>query len=140
MPHIHTDWWSLEVPDDWLIDKDEEGAVSISDPDEIGCLDLLVLQKQDGGSEDEAITSLATASLEHAETVHSDVQAVNVGQFEGVSIAFAEEQLEWREWFLQGEEFILLVSYNTDQENKGLDDSIVDQILETLVIEPIGSD
>lgn len=137
MPHIHTDRWSLEIPDDWLVDHDEaEGLVSICDPDEIGCLDLRVLENADNAPVDKtSLTDIARISLQESDKVLQNIEDAEVGQFAGVTIGFIEDNLAWREWYLSGENFLLMISYNTDEENISLDDAVIEQILDTLVIE-----
>jgi hypothetical protein len=39
-----------------------------------------------------------------------------------------------REWYLRGDDLLLLITYSCDLENAGMDDSAVDEILSTLFI------
>lgn len=137
MSFVHTDWWSLDLPDDWLIEHDEStGAVSISDPDELGCIDLLVIRTDDSSDlSSNGLKLLAEAALEGAEDITGPDEGVVVGQFAGVVSRFTDDGSAWREWYLAGEDFVLVVSHNTDVEHSGLDDGIVDDILSTLVVE-----
>lgn len=141
MPFVHTDWWSLDVPDDWIIERDDDsGVISIADPDELGCIDLLVLESDTAidtgaGNASDNLLSLATAALAHAQILQQPEAGVTLGQFNGVVSRFVEDGSVWREWYLGGEGFVLVVSHNTDVEHQGLDDGIVDDILATLVVE-----
>lgn len=137
MPHIHTEHWSLEIPDDWQVEHDEEtGSVSISDPDDIGCLDLLVVMSDDK-VEDEALQQFIHDSVvDESLTNLPELVNCDMAAFSGYSLQYVADGLAWREWYLADENLILMMTYNTEKEQAGLDDSMVDQILETLVREP----
>jgi len=143
VPHIHTQYWSLEVPDDWTIDQDEEtGAISVSDPDEVGCLDLLVVESEssiEGKADvldDEFNAFIQDSVLQEELSALPELIDVGFNQFAGKALAYELDGLAWREWYLKGPHYILMVTYNCDQENRDMDASLVDQILETLVQEP----
>ena len=137
MPHIHTDYWSLEVPDDWQVERDEEtSAVSISDPDDIGCLDLLVVETETQVDEQFLKSFIAESVLDEEVRELPELKEAEISSFGGFSLSYIDDDLSWREWYLVGEQWILMITYNTELEQAGLDDPIVDQILETLVQEP----
>lgn len=138
MPHLHTEWWSLEIPEDWLVEHDEqEGLVTLADPDDLGAVDIrVILPTSDSAISLQAAQQLAESSLKHADEIFLGAEPVTVGQFDGFAIAFGEEGMAWREWFLLGNDCLLLISHYTDQEQKGLDDMLVDDILDCLVKEP----
>ncbi len=137
MPHIHTHYWSLEVPDDWQVEHDEEtGTVSISDPDDVGCLDLLTIES-DTFVEDDALTQfIADSVLDDSVQKLPPLETVAMAGFNGYTLAYDADGLAWREWYLADQQLILMVTYNTELEQQGLDDSMIDQVLDTLVREP----
>lgn len=138
MPHIHTDYWSLEVPDDWQVENDEEtGAISVSDPDDIGCLDFLVVESDAEVGEQELKIFVEESVLGEDVKTLPALGLVEYAGLEGFQLEYQADELAWREWYLNGGRWILMVTYNTELEQAGMDDSLVDQILETLVIEPL---
>ena len=46
----------------------------------------------------------------------------------------SEDGVFWREWVCELPKGILIASHGMDEENKGMDDAIVDEILSTLQI------
>lgn len=137
MPHIHTEHWSLEIPDDWQVDHDEEtGSVSVSDPDDIGCLDLLVVMSDDKVDDDALQRFIHDSVVDESMSNLPALELCDMAGFSGYSLQYAADGLAWREWYLADENLILMMTYNTEKEQAGLDDSMIDQILETLVREP----
>ena len=65
-------------------------------------------------------------------------QSVTVASLRGISFVYddRDEGVAWREWYLAQDDLLLYITYNTDLENKGLDDAVVDEILATLLVLP----
>ncbi len=125
MHTVETDWWLLDLPDEWQAEQDEETIV-ITDEDGVGSLEITRLEHP----------SAAAANL-HAiaeQWVPEDVHGIDVrvGDFDGLYLEYMDEGDAVREWLLRAGDLILLVSYACDEEDAGMDDEVVDEILETL--------
>lgn len=127
MRSVETDWWVIDLPDEWEAEQDEETIV-IGDEDGVGALEITTLEKSDDTGEPADIHELAQA------LVPSDVigSAVRLGEFSGLYFEYTDEGDAVREWLLRCDRLLLLVSYSCDIDNRGFDDAMVDEILETL--------
>lgn len=125
MHTVETDWWLLDLPEEWEAEQDEETIV-ISDPDGVGTLEITLLESH--ADNNVGLRALA------AEWLPSDVQGkeVRVGDFSGLYFQYSDEGDAVREWLLQAEKLNLIVSYACDSDDAGMDDEVIDEILETL--------
>ncbi len=127
MRELETDWWFLSLPEDWLVDQDDDSIV-ITDPDEVGVITLTSLIT-DGERDIEAGIRSLMASLEVDQKL---VEPTMLGDFDGFYQEFVDGDDWVREWYLGSEHCLLLVSYDCDPENRMMDREVVDQILDTL--------
>jgi hypothetical protein len=125
MHTVETDWWSLDLPEEWGAEQDEETIV-IGDEDGVGVIEITVLEHGEGGDAD--LATLARQLFPQ----YSAPAHVQLGEFAGLYFQYSDEGDAVREWLLRKSGQILLVSYSCDVENAGLDDEIVDEILDTL--------
>lgn len=128
MHTLETDWWSLDLPEEWQAEQDEETIV-ISDEDGIGVIEITTLEPSEGA---EMELSTLAAQLFPAELAQSTVQ---LGDFVGVAVQYRDEGDAVREWLVRKAQQTLLISYSCDVEHEGLDDETVDEILDTLQVE-----
>ncbi|MDP4651181.1 MAG: hypothetical protein NWS56_05450, partial [Haliea sp.] len=92
------------------------------------CLEITTLHKQDGALEQAELKYIAeTESPGAAAWV-----AVTCGDFGGWETRFAEGEAAVREWYLASGGVLVFVSYSCNHDNKGMDDSAVDALLDTL--------
>jgi hypothetical protein len=61
-------------------------------------------------------------------------QPVTLGEFSGVSSRYVEEEAAVREWYVSNGSLLLFITYSCDEENGGMDDAAVDEILDTLML------
>ncbi|HEY3698228.1 MAG TPA: hypothetical protein VGK97_02780 [Spongiibacteraceae bacterium] len=127
MHTVETDWWLLDLPEEWGAEQDEETIV-ISDQDGIGALEITRLESKADNEVD--LGALAK------DWMPNDVPAtkVRVGDFNGLYFQYEDEGDAVREWLLRSGNLNLLVSYACDCDDAGLDDEVIDEILETLTI------
>ena len=123
---IETHWWTLPVSDDWEIDS-EEGTVIIADRDGVGSLELSVIEL-DGAPE--GVLELGELA---AEFVPSGVAGDNVvcGDWPGLLYKYSAGDY-CRDWVLQCDDKVLIISYTCAAEHQGMDDAAVDQMLAEL--------
>lgn len=127
MRTVETDWWLLDLPDEWEAEQDEETIV-IGDEDGIGALEITTLTRETSDADFSDINALAKQIV----PVTSAGKPVELGGMSGLYFQYQEEGDAVREWLLSDGEILLLVTYSCDAENAGLDDGTVDDILETL--------
>ncbi len=126
---LETDHWCLMLPTEWYAET-EDDIVRIADQDEIGEIEITTLHKLSGKVLDCEIQEMA--SSESPEVPQWD--AVSTGTFSGVTGHYTEDGTAVREWYLGSESLLLYVTYVCDEENVGMDDASVDELLGTLVV------
>ena len=125
MHTVETEWWSMDLPEEWQAEQDEETIV-IGDDDGVGMIEITALERSDAVAADLNALALQVFPEE------MKAQPAQVGDFAGLYVQYLDEGDAVREWLLQKDGQMLLVSYSCDAENSGLDDEIVDEILGTL--------
>lgn len=123
---IETDWWLLDLPEEWQAEQDDETIV-ITDEDGVGVLEITSLE-QDDNARGTDLNALAKELLPD----HGAGSAAKIGDFEGLYFQYQEEGDAVREWLVQCDDRVLLVSYSCEIEDAGMDDSFVDEVLDTL--------
>ena len=128
---LETDWWSLLLPDEWLAEHDDD-IVVIGDRDGVGCIEISEWQRE----EDEAQPPDLEALVQENSLPGASWQSCRLGAFRGFGSAGEEEGTALREWYLQCGPLLLYITYSCDAENAGMDDAVVDEILQTLSAHP----
>lgn len=123
---LETQWWRLGLPDEWIAEQDED-SILITDRDEVGTIEISHLVAEDG--DDQNIEALAR---DNAEQPGLTWDACVLGDFDGVETRYRDDDASIREWWLKAGSLMLFVTYVCEIENEGLDDSIVDEILDGL--------
>ena len=134
MHTVETDWWLLDLPEEWQAEQDDETIV-ITDEDGVGVLEITSLEPEDSNR---AVDLQALAKQLVPENLAGS--AARLGDFEGLYFQYQEEGDAVREWVLQCDNRVLLVSYSCDIDNAGMDDSFVDEVLDTLESKKPGSE
>lgn len=126
---IESQWWILELPDEWQAEQDEETIV-VSDEDGVGEIAITTLKKQAGDIDDSELREY-TADLE---AEYGSGKTVQIAELEGYYFAYHEDGDALREWYLRAGELLLLITYACDISNSGMDDAAVDEILATIFL------
>jgi hypothetical protein len=126
MHTVETDWWLLDLPEEWQAEQDDETIV-ITDEDGVGVLEITSLEADDDGQHVD-LKSLAEQLVPEGLAG----SAARLGDFEGLYFQYQEEGDAVREWVLQCDDRVLIVSYSCDIDDAGMDDSFVDEVLDTL--------
>ena len=78
MPIVSTESWSLELPDEWSAEHDDE-VVVIEDEDGVSCLEVSALVLDEGEVAEEDLEEFSRDLLEAGVTA----QAVRIGSWQG---------------------------------------------------------
>lgn len=124
---VETEWWTLALPQEWWAEA-EGDSVLVGDRDDVGCIEISTLRKEQGRFDSDEVESMARAESAAGDTI----AAVTLGEFRGYTAAFREDGDAVREWFLGCGSVLLFITYSCDEENDGLDDAAVTEILDTL--------
>ncbi|MEQ9463478.1 MAG: hypothetical protein RJQ10_07435 [Haliea sp.] len=126
---LETEWWSMALAPEWWADVAEDGTVLVGDEDDVGCLEITTLHKEQGAFDSRELLRIAEAES----SAPQRWQKATCGDFSGWQAAFTEEGAAVREWYLAAGSLLLFVSYSCDLDNRGMDDAAVDALLDTLV-------
>ncbi len=125
---LETEWWTIAVPPEWWADS-EEDSILIGDRDDVGCIEISTLHSDSQPFDDEQILDIA------GQTSEQNVQwsDVKLGDFAGIQSRWSEEGSAVREWYVALGPMLLYITYSCEQENSGMDDAAVDELLDTLM-------
>jgi hypothetical protein len=127
MRTVETDWWLLDLPEEWEAEQDDETIV-IGDEDGVGALEITTLTREESDVDFSDIAALAKQIV----PVEAGGKPVALAGMSGLYFQYQEEGDAVREWLVTDGEILLLITYSCDIENAGLDDATVDDILDTL--------
>jgi len=126
---LETDHWCLMLPSEWQAEN-EDDIIRIVDRDEVGEIEITTLHKQSGKVMPGEIQTLAREESPEV----PKWEAATAGAFSGVSGRYTEDGAAVREWYLGSDSLLLYVTYVCDEDDAGLDDASVDELLGTLVV------
>ena len=129
---LHTDWWSLALPPEWLAEREEDGIV-IADQDGVGGIEITTLRRESG---EFTVAELRRIAGNDDCCRFAPVQR---GDFRGLGRTFEEADAALREWYLAVGGLLLFITYSCGLEQAGLDDAAVDAILDTLQLSSTGA-
>lgn len=128
MKVLETDLWCLLLPSEWQAEHDD-GVVRILDRDGVGEIALATHCKRGGGISSDELLPMARAETPEIR----DWQGCQLGKFVGLTGSFCEQDAYVREWYVCHGSTLLHVTYVCDEEDAGMDNAAVDEILGTLV-------
>lgn len=124
-------WWSIELPDGWVGDQDDDCATIVS-PEKIGALQISAYKNEETAVTEEDLQAFAEERLDASAVT----EPVSLGTFDGLTIDYAESDEEgdtwWREWVLRCGRILLYATYCCDASEKGTEDAVIDSILDSL--------
>jgi hypothetical protein len=126
---LETEWWTMVVPPEWWAEAEEE-SILVGDQDDVGCIEISTLHKESGEFDSKTILDIAEAESEEP----VDWASVQLGEFSGVGAHFVAEGSAIREWYVANGALMLFITYSCDEENAGMDDAAVDELLDTLML------
>ena len=126
---LETEWWTLILPPEWWADSQED-SILIGDRDDVGCIEISTLHKDEGEFTLANLEEIAAAGSEGSDSW----QASALGDFTGFTGEFVEEDTAVREWYVANGPVMLFITYSCDLENQGMDAAAVDELLDTLLV------
>lgn len=126
---LQTEWWTLALPPEWWADS-EEDSILIGDRDDVGCIEISTLHKEQGEFDEQALRDMVA---EEADRV-LEWRSITLGEFKGLASSYVEEGAAIREWYVANGALLLFITYSCEEDNRGMDDSAVDELLDTLMM------
>ena len=129
MRAVESQWWIIELPDEWDAQQEEETIV-IEDRDGVGEIAITTLQKEQGNVDDTELQDYAADVIRE----FGRGQPVTVAELQGYYFSYLDGDDAIREWYLRCNNLLILLTYSCAADNAGMDDGAVDEILSTLYI------
>ena len=126
---LETEWWTMALPPEWWADS-EEDSILVGDRDDVGCIEISTLHKEQGEFAQAELRDIALAESGPG----LDWHRVTLGEFAGIRSQFVEEGAAIREWYVMNGAMLLFITYSCDEDNGGMDDAAVDELLDTLLL------
>lgn len=126
---LETEWWTMALPPEWWAES-EEDSILVGDRDDVGCIEISTLHKEQGEFDAQTVRDIAQSESEQP----LEWRPVTLGDFAGVRSSYVEEDTAVREWYVARGALLLFITYSCDEENRGMDDAAVDELLDTLMV------
>ena len=126
---LETEWWTLALPPEWWAEA-EDDSILVGDRDGVGCIEISTLHKDQGEFTASELRDIAGDEA----TIAGDWAQVGLGEFQGLAGSYVEEGAAIREWYVASGSMALFITYSCDEENGGMDDAAVDELLDTLLV------
>lgn len=124
---VETDWWTLELPEEWQAEQEDE-LVVIEDEDGVSCIEISTLVRERGQVGDAELEDFSRELREEGRTA----RPARVGEWQGLLFEYDDDEFHWREWYLRAGAHFLFIAYHCLPEHAGMDDAAVDEILSTV--------
>ena len=126
---LETEWWTMAIPPEWWADS-EEDSILVGDQDEVGCIEISTLHREEGEFDQEMVREIAQTESEQPLAW----QSVKLGEFVGVNSSYVQDATAVREWYVSNGAMLLFITYSCAEENRGMDNAAVDELLDTLMV------
>ena len=124
-------WWSVELPDHWKANK-EEDCVTFTSEDEVGALQIITYRREGRDVTNDDLLHFAEDEL--IEGV--ELQSISCGEFTGMGVSYLVDGNYWRKWWLWQGSLLLYVTYNCSAEDRLVEQEVVSQMMNSLKNDP----
>ena len=122
-------WWSVEFPDDWEAEPDED-CVTFTSERGVGALQISAYRRAGENVTHKDLLEFAENDLAEVESP----QNVSFGEFVGFEISYFSDENFWRKLWLRSGSLILFVTYTCAAEEREVETEDVNHILESLSV------
>ena len=122
-----TEWWSVQLPADWSSEEHSECVALFADSG-IGALQISAARNNNGPATDDDLRDFAKEHLDAGALI----KPVKCGTFTGFYFHYSIDDTYHRQWWLRCDDTVVLTTYTCDLNQKGQEDTVVDDILSTL--------
>lgn len=119
----------MQIPKGWNAERDNVCATITANP-EVGALQISAARNEEGPATDEDLLEFAEKHVKAG----AKLKEVSLGKLTGFYLHYSDDEFYSREWWLRNSHTVVLVTYTTELEQRGQEDSVVDQILATLEV------
>lgn len=131
MKVLETEWWTLAIPPEWWAESQDE-SILVGDRDGVGCIEISTMHKEQGDFDLDVVEEIVRSESEPGR----EWREASLGEFSGWCGDWSEEGTAVREWYVAAGAMLLFITYSCEEENRGMDDAAVDEILDTLLALP----
>lgn len=127
MNEFNSEWWSVQIPDDWIVEQDDT-CTSVFSESGVGALQLSAARNSNGPATDDDLRDFAKEHLDAS----APIKPLACGAFTGFYLHYSTDDLYQRQWWLRSGDTVVLATYTSDLEDAGKEYALVDSILKTL--------
>ena len=131
MQIVQTDNWCLQIPEEWSAEI-EDDVVAIFDCDGVSEVNITIVRKSEGKVDEYDLKKFSSHLIE----INKNYELIDLEFARGFYFNYIDNEGAWREWYLSHESSIIYITHFSNDENSGLDDAIVDEIISTIVLLP----
>lgn len=111
MAEYRAQHWSVELPDGWSAEREDESTLLHRATGGAGTLSVTLLCEKEPVTAAQ-LRELASSTIEEGH----QPREIKVGGFTGLSFAYSEEGIAWREWYLPSGKCLFFISYDCPEE------------------------
>ena len=130
MQIVQTDGWCLQIPEEWSAEV-EDDVVIIFDCDGVSEINITLVKKSEGNVKPEDLKGFCSHLIKN-----NNYESIDFDFASGFYFNYIDDEGAWREWYLSHESSIIYITHFSENDNVGLDDAIVDEIISTMVLLP----
>ena len=130
MQIVQTDGWCLQIPEEWSAEV-EDDVVIIFDCDGVSEINITLVKKSEGNVKPEDLKDFCSHLIKN-----NNYESIDFDFASGLYFNYIDDEGVWREWYLSHESSIIYITHFSENDNVGLDDAIVDEIISTMVLLP----
>ena len=130
MQIVQTDGWCLQIPEEWSAEV-EDDVVIIFDCDGVSEINITLVKKSEGNVKPEDLKDFCSHLIKN-----NNYESIDFDFASGLYFNYIDDEGAWREWYLSHESSIIYITHFSENDNVGLDDAIVDEIISTMVLLP----
>jgi len=119
-----TEFWQVNLPDDWECEQESDSEVIFCDGG-VGELQFSASQFDSDVTEDH----LYELAAEHS---NADEEEIEFGDFSGITFEYETGDEFWQEWYLMSGKILLFITYTCDLGKEENEIDIVEFILDSL--------
>ena len=127
MNQFNSEWWSVQLPDDWGVEQDDT-CTSMFSESGVGALQVSAARNSNGPATDDDLRDFAKVHLDAG----APIKPILCGAFTGFYFHYSIDNSYQRQWWLRCDDTVVLATYTSNLEDKGKEDAVVDGIISTL--------
>ena len=129
-----SDWWELDLVDDWAAQKDED-CVTISRPNGVGALQVSAYRKDNGKITDEELLEATDSDA----TSREKLSRVKISALEGYERSDLSGSSFSHQWWLGSDETMIYMTYNCEMSDQTVESDAVNTMVASIRVRNVSA-